>query len=39
LGARLEERLQALILLMGGEYPPFGGYAVPSYPVSSSYGC
>jgi hypothetical protein len=34
----LEEKLWTLIPLKGGEYPPFGGYALPSYPVSSSYG-
>jgi hypothetical protein len=35
----LEERIQAFILLMGGEYPPKGGCAVPSYRIRSSYRC
>jgi hypothetical protein len=35
----LEERLKTLILLKGGEYPPKGGYAIPSYSISSSYSC
>jgi hypothetical protein len=27
----------AFILLKGEKYPPFGGYAAPFYPISSSY--